>query len=335
MTGRTILGIACACVLLGAPARATAAPQLGTGQSDGPSDITVAADGTGQFKTVQEGINAAPTGSPAHPTVIHIKPGTYKEVVYVQREKRFVRLIGEDAARTVISYGLYAAMTGLDGKPIGTFRTATAQIDADDFTVENVTFENTAGPVGQALAARIDGDRVAFHHCRFLGWQDTILDNRGRHYYDRCDVTGAVDFIFGGGTALYDRCNITELRDKGGDLTAPSTPPDQPYGLVFLQCRLLGAPGVQPGSTGLMRPWRGEGMSAFVDCVMDGSISARGWDAWSGREKTCRALEYGSRAQDGKPAEVSARASWSRQLTAAEAAEFTIKNVLGGWEPGS
>lgn len=213
---------------------------------------------------------------------------------------------------------------------MGTFRTPTAYIDADDFTVENVTFQNSAGPVGQALAVRVDGDRVAFHHCRFLGWQDTILDNRGRHYYDRCDITGAVDFIFGGATAFYDHCDITELRDKGGDLTAPSTPADQPYGLVFTGCRLTGG---RPGSTGLMRPWRGYGMSAFINCVMDGSISRRGWDPWSGREKTCRAEEYGSRTPDGQTIDLSTRAPWVHRLTPAEAAGYTVSRVFSGWDP--
>jgi pectinesterase len=312
---------------------APAAPKtLGTGNSDGPNDITVAADGSGQFQTLQAGIDAAPTGSPGSPTIIHIKPGTYHELIYVQREKRYVRLIGTDPATTVVTYGLYAGMTGLDGRPIGTFRTATATIDADDFTVENVTFRNSAGPVGQAVAVRIDGDKVAFRNCRFEGWQDTILDNRGRHDYDHCVVSGAVDFIFGGGTGLFDHCVITELRDKGGDITAPSTPEEQPFGLVFLHCRLMGAPGVKPGSTGLMRPWRQYGMSAFIDCTMDTCISARGWDAWGGREKTCRAEEYGSVTPSGAPVDLSARSPWGHALTASEAAQYTPSHILGGWK---
>ena len=115
--------------------------------------------------------------SRARPWVIHIKPGVYKELIYVQREKRFISLVGDDAARTILTYNLNANMLGPDGKPIGTFRTASTVIDADDFTAENLTFENSAGAVGQALAIRIEGDRVAFRNCRFLGWQDTILSN--------------------------------------------------------------------------------------------------------------------------------------------------------------
>ncbi|HYX43004.1 MAG TPA: pectinesterase family protein, partial [Pyrinomonadaceae bacterium] len=181
--------------------------------------LVVAADGTGQYKTVQEAINAVPqTTSPAHPAIIRIKPGTYRELIYVQREKHFVRLVGDDAGRTVLTYDLNANMTGRNGKPIGTFGTASTVIDADDFTAENITFENSAGAVGQALAIRVDGDRVVFRNCRFLGWQDTILLNRGRQYFADCYITGHVDFIFGGATAFFDHCHIHCLRD--GYITA-------------------------------------------------------------------------------------------------------------------
>ena len=88
----------------------------------------------------------------------------------MQREKRLISLVGDEAARTILTYNLNANMLGPDGKIIGTFRTASTFIDADDFTAENLTFENSAGPVGQALAIRIEGDRVAFRKCRFLGW---------------------------------------------------------------------------------------------------------------------------------------------------------------------
>lgn len=296
------------------------------------ANLVVAADESGQYKTVQDAVNAAPTGTAAHPTIIRIKPGTYKERVYIQREKRFLRLAGEDAAKTVLTYDLYASRLGLDGKPIGTFGTASVEIDADDLSAENVTFENGAGPQGQALAIRLDGDRVAFRHCRFLGWQDTILDNRGRHYYDECDITGSVDFIFGGATAIYERCNITEIRDTGGPQTAPSTPPDQPFGFVFLDCHLLKGAGVKAGSSTLMRPWRDYGQAAFINCVMDDHISAKGWSEWNGREQTCRAEEYNSRTPGGKVVDLVLRAPWLHRLSAAEAAGYTVANIFKDWD---
>ena len=110
-----------------------------------PVELTVAADGSAKYKTVQEAVMAVPSGTAESPVVIRIKPGVYKELVYIQREKRFFRLVGEDASKTVITFDLNANLKGLDGKAIGTFRTPTVQIDADDFVAENITFENSAG----------------------------------------------------------------------------------------------------------------------------------------------------------------------------------------------
>jgi pectinesterase len=142
------------------------------------TNLVVAPDGSGRFKTVQAAIMAVPSGSSNNPVVIHIKPGTYKELIYIQREKCFFKLFGENPTNTILTFDLYAGITNAEGKPIGTFKTPSTTIDADDFTAENLTFENSAGPVGQALAIRVDGDRAAFRNCRFFGWQDTILLNR-------------------------------------------------------------------------------------------------------------------------------------------------------------
>src|SRR5439155_11464032 len=142
-----------------------------------------AADGSGNFKTVQEAIMAVPISASRNWTTMRVKRGTYRALIYVQRERGRIRLVGEDAEKTVLTFDLHANLPSADGKKIGTFRTPSVQIDADEFIAENLTFENTAGPVGQALAVRIDGDRVEFRNCRFLGWQDTILANRGRQFF--------------------------------------------------------------------------------------------------------------------------------------------------------
>ena len=297
------------------------------------TNLFVSPDESNQFKTVQEAIAAAPTGSVTNPTIIHIKPGIYKELIYVQREKHFVRLVGEDAEKTVLTYNLNAKMTGVDGKPIGTFRTPSTLIDADDFSVENITFENSAGPVGQALAIRIDGDRVAFRNCRFLGWQDTILANRGRHYFEKCYIAGHVDFIFGGATAFFEACHIHCL--SNGYVTAASTPEQQPFGFVFSSCRITGAsPGVK---TYLGRPWRAYGSVMFLNTEMSAVVQLMGWNNWKdpAREKTARFGEFNSRGPGATP---EARVPWARQLTAAEAKAITVEKVLGGsdgWNPKS
>jgi len=295
-------------------------------------DALVAADGSGDFRSVQAAIDAAPQLGPASPAwVIRVKAGTYREVVYVQREKRGIRLVGESAGSTTITYDLNARLPGRDGRPIGTFRTPTVWIDADDFALENLTLANTAGAVGQALAVRVDGDRVVFRRCRFLGWQDTILGNRGRHYYESCLITGAVDFIFGAATEFYQSCRI-QCRGNGY-ITAASTPAGQPFGFVFDDCQITGdGPTVR---TYLGRPWRANASTIFLHTAMSEVVRPTGWDNWRRpeREKTARYAEFASRGPGANP---SARAPWARQLTAAEAAAITPRSVLGGpegWDP--
>ncbi|HEX5218323.1 MAG TPA: pectinesterase family protein [Verrucomicrobiae bacterium] len=294
------------------------------------TEISVAQDGSGQFTNVQAAIMSVPMGFATNPVVIRIKPGTYREVLYIQREKRFFHLVGENAEKTILTYNLNANLTGPDGKPIGTFRTPSVQIDAEDFTAENLTFENSAGPVGQALAIRVDGDRAVFRNCRFLGWQDTILVNRGRHYFENCYIEGHVDFIFGGATCWFERCKIHCLRD--GYITAASTPDTNRYGYVFSNCEITGVPGAK---TYLGRPWRDFAAVAFLNTKMSEVVRPEGWNNWGkpDREKTTRYAEFGSTgagANDGK------RVKWARQLAEAEARQISVNAVLGGqdgWNP--
>lgn len=294
------------------------------------TEIVVAKDGSGQFTNVQEAIMSVPMGARTNPVIIRIKPGIYREVLYVQREKRFFHFVGENAEKTVLTFNLNANLTGLDGKPIGTFRTPTVQIDAEDFTAENVTFENSAGPVGQALAIRIDGDRAVFRHCRFLGWQDTILANRGRHYFENCYIEGHVDFIFGGATCCFEKCRINCLGN--GYITAASTPDTHRYGYVFSNCEITGKPGAK---TFLGRPWRDFAAVAFLNTKMSEVVRPEGWDNWGKpeRERTTRYAEFGSSGPGGDTAK---RVKWAKPLTASEAAEFSVKAVLSGadgWNP--
>jgi pectinesterase len=295
------------------------------------TDIYVAADGSAKYKSVQEAVMAVPAGSPDNPVIIHIKPGIYKELIYIQHEKRFFHLVGEDAEKTILTYDLNANLTGKDGKPIGTFRTPSAQIDADDFTAENITFENSAGPVGQALAVRVDGDRVVFRNCRFLGWQDTILINRGRQYFENCYIMGHVDFIFGGATTFFERCHIHCLKD--GYITAASTPDNQPFGFVFSHCKITGESSAV--KTYLGRPWRAYSAVTFLNTEMSEVVRPEGWHNWNfpEREKTSRYAEYGSTGPGANPR---ARVAWAHQLTKAEAKAITMEKVLAGmdgWNP--
>ena len=294
------------------------------------TNLFVATDGSAKFKSVQDAIMAVPSGSRENPVVIHIAPGVYKELIYIQREKRYFKLVGENPTNTILSFNLYGNMTNAWGKAIGTFKTPSTTIDADDFTAENLTFENSAGPVGQALAIRVDGDRAAFHNCRFLGWQDTILLNRGRQYFENCYICGHVDFIFGAATAWFEQCEIHALR--GGYLTAASTPVDVPFGFVFSNCKITGEPGAK---TLLGRPWRIYASTIYLNCEMSDVVQPKGWFDWGKPEAhtTARYAEFNTTGTGASPTN---RPDWTKQLSTADVKKITVEKVLGGadnWDP--
>lgn len=294
--------------------------------------ITVAADGSGQFTSVQAAVDSIEHGGTS-PIVIDIRPGTYKELIKVPSGKRFIHFKGQNAETTFLTYDQHANMMADDGKPLGTFRTASTVIEADDFTATHVTFANTAGPQGQALAISLQGDRTVFVNCRFIGWQDTIFTQAGRHYYKDCYIEGRTDFIFGGGTDYFDNCHIFCIGKSY--LTAASTPKDQQWGYVFKNCKIT-SKNIED-KTYLGRPWRDYAAVMFIDTWMDEGIRPEGWHNWSKpeREKTSRYYEYGSSGPGAKPQE---RVPWAHTLTAQEAAEVTIQAVLGGddnWDPNA
>jgi pectinesterase len=313
------------------------APHIRTEPLAGPpalqrvANAIVAADGSAQFRTVQEAVNAAPQNSSIdRPWIIYIRAGRYRELVYIQREKRFLALIGEDAGKTTITYDLHASMTGLDGKPIGTFRTPTVTVDADDFTAENLTFENGAGAVGQALALRVDGDRAVFRNSRFLGWQDTIFLNRGRHYFEDSMIAGHVDFIFGGATAYFERCHIHAWAN--GYITAASTPMEQTHGFVISNSRITGEPGVR---TFLGRPWRDFAQVTFQRTAMSEVIRPEGWHNWDRPERE-KSTRYFEAANTGPGSDAARRVNWVRRSGAEAEVALTVTSVLQGldaWDP--
>ena len=308
-----------------------------------PRVITVAADGSGAFTQVQAAVDAVPTDN-ASPVVIHIKPGVYREAIVVPKGKRFITFRGEGAAKTILTFNKSANTPHPEGgtetrpngtvvpRTLGTSGSASTFVAADDFSAEHVTFENSAGEVGQAVALRITGDRARFIGCRFLGWQDTLYVHEGRAYFRDCYVEGRVDFIFGKAVCVFERCHVhSKNKDgNGGFVTAPATPAEQPWGFVFLDCRLTGdAPAF------LGRPWRDHGATAFIRCELGAHVRPEGWDNWRNpaREQTARFREYRC---TGPGADRSRRVPWAKQLEPAVADTLTAASVLSGsdgWEP--
>lgn len=291
-------------------------------------DYVVAKDGSGDFFTVQEAIDAVPDFRKNRTTIL-VRPGEYKEKIVIPESKRSISLIGQEGA--VLTYDDHARTLNSFGEEKGTSGSSSCYIYGPDFYAENITFDNSAGPVGQAVACFVSGDRAHFKNCRFLGNQDTLYTygKQSRQYYENCYIEGTVDFIFGSSTAVFDGCRIHSKRD--GYLTAPSTPQGTPYGYVFYDCAITAEPGV--GKVYLSRPWRPYAQAVFINCLMDGHITPEGWHNWGKKEneKTVNYAEYGSR---GAGANKDKRAPFGKQLKNVK--DYEIAKVLAGddgWNP--
>mgnify|MGYP000102469171 FL=1 len=297
-------------------------------------DYVVAKDGSGDFFTIQEVIDAVPDFRKKRRTTIYIREGVYKEKVILPESKINVSFIGESRTKTILTYDDYASKMNVFGEEMSTSGSASFYVYAPDFIAENMTFENSAGPVGQAVAVFVSGDRSVFRNCRFLGFQDTLYtyDKDSRQYYEGCYIEGTVDFIFGKSTAWFENCTIHSKRSEGY-LTAAATPAGKSYGYVFHNCRLTADRSVE--NVYLGRPWRPFARTLFIECDMGSHISPEGWHNWRkpDAEKTTFYGEYKSRGEGGNCED---RVSWSHQLTKKEANRITLKKVLGGndeWNP--
>ncbi|RXK87265.1 pectinesterase family protein [Filimonas effusa] len=289
-------------------------------------DFVVAKDGSGDFTTVQAAINAVPDMRKSE-TVIFIKNGVYKEKLTLPESKSLVTLIGQQADSVIITNDDFAGKKNILGEPMGTSGSSGFFVWGKDFTARNITFSNSAGPVGQAVAVLVGGDRVRFINCRFLGFQDTLYTYgvNSRQYYLNCYIEGTVDFIFGASTAVFDSCTIH--CKKAGYVTAASTPQDKKYGYVFRGCRITGE---GTATHYLGRPWRPYAKTVFLDCEMGKPIIAAGWDNWGKKEneQTAFYAEYRSRGEGAARAQ---RASWSHQLKADDVQAFDHVHVFGDW----
>jgi pectinesterase len=284
--------------------------------------MTVAKDSSGDYTTIQAAIDAS-RSFPDQRITIFVKNGTYKEKIVVPACNTRLSIIGEDAGKTIITWNDYFGKMNRGRN--STFYTYTLLVIADDFYAENLTIENSAGPVGQALALYVKGDRCVFRNCRILGNQDTLYTDglNSRDYFDGCYIEGTTDFIFGPATALFNNCTIFSKRDSY--ITAASTPEGKPFGYVFLNCKITAAPEAKKVYLG--RPWRDYAKTVFVKCDLGSQIVPAGWSNWQGtaRDKTAYYAEYGN---TGPGADVSQRVSWSHQLTKEEAEKYTVTNIL-------
>jgi pectinesterase len=296
-------------------------------QTRNSQEFIVAADGTGHFTSIQKAIEQC-KAFPSERIFIRLKPGTYREKVEVFSWNTNIALIGEDPATTIITFDDYSGKGN-----INTFTSWTFKVMGNDFIAVNITFENSAGPVGQAVALHVEADRAVFRNCRFIGNQDTIYTGgeNSRQYFSDCYIEGTTDFIFGAATAVFENCRIHSK--KHSYITAASTTRGKSFGYVFLTCNLTAAEGITRVYLG--RPWRDFARTVYIRCQMGSHILPEGWHNWnkSEAEQTVFYAEYKSH---GPGAVADKRVSWSKQLNDKEAEQYTVANILKGsdnWVP--
>ena len=289
--------------------------------------IVVSRDGTGNFRTLQEAIESA-RAFMDYTVTIYVKNGVYKEKVIVPSWVENIDIIGEDRDKTIITYDDHANINKM-----GTFRTYTVKVEGSDITFKNLTIENNAAQLGQAVALHTEGDRLKFINCRILGNQDTIYTGAKftRLYFKDCYIDGTTDFIFGPSTALFEDCIIHSKRNSY--VTAASTPKEAKYGYVFKHCKLTAEPGVDKVYLG--RPWRPYAYTLFIECELGKHIVSAGWHNWGkqSNEETARYMEY---KNTGEGANASERVAWSKQLTKKEAETVTVDAIFrtqSDWNP--
>lgn len=290
-------------------------------QTQWKREIVVSRDGTGDYRTLTEAMEGIRAFMDYKVTVF-IKNGVYKEKVIVPSWLENVDFVGESMENTIITYDDHANINKM-----GTFRTYTVKVEGNTITFKNLTIENNAARLGQAVALHTEGDCLMFINCRLLGNQDTVFTGaKGtRLHFLNCYIEGTTDFIFGPSTALFEGCTIHSKSNSY--ITAASTPADIEVGYVFKNCKLTADVGVDKVYLG--RPWRPYAATVFINCEMGKHICPAGWDNWRNpeNEKTSRYAEYGS---TGEGALTDARVKWAKQLTKKEAEKYNDKKYIFG-----
>ena len=272
--------------------------------------FTVAKDGTGDYQFIQDAIDAMRV-YPLAPITLYIKNGVYNEKIELPANNTDVTFIGESVDSTIIVFNDYSGK----GK-LTTFTSYTAKISGNRFRAQNITFANSAGPVGQALALYVDADKAVFKNCKFLGNQDTIFaSGEGAHQlFDSCYIEGTTDFIFGPATTVFKNCTIKGKTNSF--ITAASTSVGKRYGFVFLNCKIITDTAVTKLYLG--RPWRANAKTVFINCDLPKQIAPEGWDNWNNpaNEKTAYYAEY---KNTGEGAAITNRVKWAKQLSQQQA----------------
>jgi hypothetical protein len=294
----------------------------------GKTNLVVATDGTGDFCTPQGAVDYVPDDNQS-PVGIFVRKGVYYGMIYIMPDKAHIHFIGEDRKGTII------AGRNNDRFNSGRIGRSLVSVDANDFTLENMTLHNTT-PYGgsQAEALRVKSDRCILRNDDFYSFQDTLLLS-GRVYATNCYVEGDVDFIWGQGTVFFDQCEIKAVHN--GYYLQARNPAESP-GYVFFRCKLTATTNVTKCLLARIDvdrfPCSG---AAFINCQMGVQVPPFGWEAKGTNVSHLQFVEFHSTDAQGKPVDVSQRLPASRQLTKKEAAELSdpakVLSYHDTWNP--
>ncbi|PON39206.1 Pectinesterase inhibitor domain containing protein [Trema orientale] len=300
-----------------------------------PSEVlTVAADGTGNFTTINDAVNFAPNNSYDR-TIIYIKQGVYEENVEIPSNKPNIVLLGDGSDVTIIT-GNRSVDSGWT-----TFRSATLAVSGDGFLARDITIENSAGPENhQAVALRVNADFTGLYRCTINGYQDTLYVHSFRQFYRECDIYGSVDFIFGNAAVVFQGCNVVSKMPMKGQFTVITAQsretPDEVTGISMQNCSILASDELysHAGSfkSYLGRPWRVYSTTVILESYIDDFIDPSGWTKWSGDEGL-DTLYYGEYNNYGPGSGTDSRVDWAgyHVMGYDDAFNFTVSEFITGY----
>ncbi|GMH22014.1 hypothetical protein Nepgr_023857 [Nepenthes gracilis] len=293
-------------------------------------NVVVAADGSGDYKTIGEAIKAAPIKNTSR-FVIYVKAGTYMENVAVDKKVWNVMIYGDGMTETVVS----GSLNFIDGTP--TFSTATFAAVGSGFIAKAIGFKNTAGAEKhQAVAFRSGSDKSVFYQCLFDGFQDTLYAHSNRQFYRECTITGTIDFIFGNAAVVFQGCKIQPrqpLASQFNTITAQGkVDKNQNTGISIQKCTIAALDALT-AQTYLGRPWKPFSTTIVMQSSIGSFLNPNGWIEWLIGVEPASTIFYAEYSNTGPGSDVSKRVNWTGchpAVTAAQASVYTVGSFIDG-----
>ncbi|EEF29429.1 Pectinesterase-3 precursor, putative [Ricinus communis] len=302
------------------------------------ANVTVAKDGSGDYTTIGEAVDAIPKKSPSR-FIIHVKEGTYVENILMDKHKWNVMIYGDGKDKTIIS----GSTNFVDGTP--TFSTATFAVAGKGFMARDIKFINTAGAAKhQAVAFRSGSDMSVYFQCSFDAYQDTLYAHSNRQFYRDCDITGTIDFIFGNAAVVFQNCNIMPrqpLPNQFNTITAQGKKdPNQNTGISIQKCKFYAFGPNLTASTYLGRPWKNFSTTVIMQSNIDSFLNPLGWMSWVSGIDPPSSIFYGEYQNTGPGSAIEKRIQWvgyKPSLTEVEAGKFSVGSFIQGtdWLPAT